>query len=175
MQNEIVITLSLYALGAALLGYTLYRAIITAYSRGYAAGSINAASAHEPLMAAQKQATAAAWQDRDLLSQAVDLLNIRAHQQQSAASETLASANALIDHLKTENAQLVAVTHQEIGLLVQAENMIKLAHRTWAAMKGVEPTARKASSVHQKLAELNARLSENAIRASVAGNQEQAA
>jgi hypothetical protein len=156
MQNEIIITLSLYALGAVLLGYTLYRAIMTAYSRGYASASNAEQARYQPLMLAKTLAVTLASQQLD------------------SAHEKLTAANAVINHLKTDKAQLVAVTHQEIGVLVQAENMIKLAHRTWAPMKGVEPTARKASSVHQKLVELNARLSENAIRASAAASMEQA-
>jgi hypothetical protein len=157
MQNEIVITLSLYALGAALLGYTLYRAVMKAYSRGYVSAANAEQARYQPLMLAKTLAVTQASQRLD------------------SAHEKLTAANAVINQLKADKAQLVAVTHQEIGVLVQAENMIKLAHRTWAPMKGAEPTARKADTVHQKLVELNARLSANAIRASAAAVQEQAA
>lgn len=146
MQQETVITLGLYILGAALLAYSIFRAITTAYRRGYAAGTNNAEASNAPIMLAQTQANA-------LASQQID-----------AAQEKLAAANAVIDHLKADKAQLVAVTPQEIGLLVQAANMIELAHRTWAPIKGVEPTARKAQTVLQKLEALNSRLKATATQ-----------
>lgn len=153
MQTEIVITLSLYALGAALLGYSLFRAITTAHRRGFVAGEAEAEAFHTPLMLAQTQATAMASQQLD------------------AMQGKLATANMVIDELRVDMAQRVTVTPQDIGVLIQAANIIELAHRTWAPLKGVEPTARKASNVHQKLTELNTSLSERARAAA----QEQAA
>ncbi|QHF04072.1 hypothetical protein N015_17310 [Pseudomonas asturiensis] len=153
MQTEIVITLSLYVLGAVLLAYTLFRAITTAHRRGYAAGETQAETKHTALLQYQTQATALAKLARD------EILGKRA------------TANMVIDELKDDMAQRVTVTPQEIGVLIQAANIIELAHRTWAPLKGVEPTARKASNVHQKLTELNTRLSERAQAAA----QEQAA
>ncbi|MCO8167842.1 hypothetical protein NJC40_08630 [Pseudomonas sp. 21LCFQ02] len=183
MQNEIVITLSLYALGAALLTYFLYRAITTAHRRGYAAGSNAAAFDHDMAMIDQTAATRSANQRLDTLSQELeqmsaqasqqldatnaawkrlDLMSQEMEQQKAQATQQLDTANAVIDELKAEKAQIVAVTPQEIGVLIQAANIIELAHRTWAPLKGVEPTARKASNVHQKLTDLNTRLSERA-------------
>lgn len=156
MQNEIVITLSLYALGALLLTFFLYRAITTAYHRGHTVGYNLSETIYQPHLAAQKQATAVASQQLD------------------ANQGKLATANMVIDELKADMARRVTVTPQEIGVLIQAANIIELAHRTWAPLKGVEPTARKASNVHQKLTELNTRLSERAIQVQAAV-QEQAA
>lgn len=153
MQNEIVITLSLCALGASLLGYSMFRAITTAYRRGYVAGETEAEGTHKTLLQYQTQATVLAKLARD------------------ETLGKLATANTVIDELKIDMAQRVTVTPQEIGVLIQAANIIELAHRTWAPLKGVEPTARRASNVHQKLTDLNTRLSDRAQAAA----QEQAA
>ncbi|MCQ9422696.1 hypothetical protein NRB16_04010 [Pseudomonas sp. LJDD11] len=147
MQNEIVITLSLYVLGAALLGYSLFRAITTAHRRGFNAGTALAAKVHEPLMQAQQRATTAAWCRLDMMS------------------EELERDRLLIAQLQTDQAMAVTVSPQDIGLMIQVANTVELAERTWAPIKGASPMARKARTLHGKLEALNSRLTAAATQA----------
>ncbi|KQQ67817.1 hypothetical protein ASF84_01370 [Pseudomonas sp. Leaf127] len=140
MQTEHIIALGGLILSFAALTYAFFRAITTAHRRGREAGSNATTAVLEPMMVAQKQATTAAWQQIDRLD------------------EELALARADLEQLRAANGLAVEVTPTDIGLLIQAANIIELARRTWTPIKGAEPMARKATVLHTKLEVLNSRL-----------------
>lgn len=147
MQNEIVITLSLYALGAALLGYSLFRAITTAHRRGFNAGAALAAKTHEPLIQAQKREITASWCRIEVMNEEIERQRLG------------------IAQLQADQVMAVTVSPQDIGLMIQAANTVELAEQTWAPIKGAEPIARKARTLHRKLEALNSRLTAAATQA----------
>jgi hypothetical protein len=73
----------------------------------------------------------------------------------------LDGARQAIKHLKYVRTLDMTVTPSDVGVMIQVSNIVELAHGTWAPIKGAEPVAKKAKTLHEKLKAINERLTIN--------------
>lgn len=146
MPTDSIIALCLATASFVLLAFLIYRTSSRAYEAGVTAGSEAAKADYERRLEAETKAA-------------------------QEVQEELIRAESAIAQMRTAQRLAVAVTPHEIGLLVQAANMVELAQRTWKAMPGTQPVFNKASALLAKLEPLNSRLTIAATKAA----QEEAA
>lgn len=139
MQQEIIITIGLYILGAALLAYSLFRAITIAYRRGISAGVAQAAAVHEPLMQAQKRATAAAWEQLDNMSEQMELAAAKANRELFALKVDSAAKIEELQQQTTKSRHAMTMTLQldssALRTLARIGEVLLLAAETFTALR----------------------------------------
>lgn len=142
MQTEHLIALAGLAVAFPILTFFVAQAIKKAFKNGHVTGLIAG-----KLEASDQMATLTSERD---LKQA-----------------ELAGARQAIKHLQYVRTLDMTVTPSDVGVMIQVANIVELAHRTWTPIKGAEPMAKKAKTLHEKLTVLNDRLTANVSRAAL--------